>query len=68
MAKFLDEEGLRYFWLKCIQTFVTRKEILNIKTDSSCPHCGAPLGDGNYCEYCGSYLGVIKFINELDTK
>ena len=23
---------------------------------SACPNCGAPVGEGNFCAYCGSQL------------
>ena len=65
MARFLDADGLIYFYKRLQETFISKSEVADIQKISGCPHCGAPFTDSDYCEYCGSYLGSIIMINNL---
>ena len=64
--RIVDAAGLAYFY-KCLKNvFVTKAEFDKVKIAPNCPHCGAPFGKTDICEYCGSYIGEIKFIYKLE--
>lgn len=63
MARYLDANGLAFFWKKINEKFIRRDEFDQMKKSDSCPHCGAPFGESDYCEYCGSFVGGYKLVN-----
>lgn len=60
--KVMDLNALAYFWKKCKETFVLRSEVAAMSFSSECPHCGAPFGESDYCDYCKSYIGMYKIV------
>lgn len=64
--KFLDYEGLIYFYKILKERFVSKEEFNKVKISPNCPHCGAPFGKTDICEYCKSYIGGVKYIYNLE--
>lgn len=61
MVKYLDETGLAYFYQRLKEQFILRNEV-RVKEYDGCPHCGAPFGETDVCEYCKSQIGGYKMI------
>ena len=60
MGKFVDANGLQYFWEKTSAIINKRINDAVTKGLHSCASCGAPYTGKVICEYCGRGFFVDK--------